>query len=165
MWRFACSTLTVVLLVSNVNEAIAGTHECHGDCPAESMVEEELTSTLTSMLQLHMELQPTQLGAPQSRPARSVVVTELANTNRHRNQFRAVFHPSWRLMSEKRDLGKHTVDLMAFCEPDACSFVRNVCKEVLVRSLRHMVLENVFGRGSASRTRYRPTSMACLSIS
>jgi len=71
-----------------------------------------------------------QLGSSPHRPVRSLVVTELANTGRHKNQFLAVFHPSWKLMSGSRHQGKYTVDLMAFCEPDACSIIPKECKKV-----------------------------------
>lgn len=73
------------------------------------------------------------LGSVQSYQAgpRSLVVTELADTGRHKNQFQAVFYPSWKLMKESPGSGKNvTVDMMAFCEVGACTLVQDTCREV-----------------------------------
>jgi len=76
-------------------------------------------------------LGPYSTPTPYPVPLRSLVVTELAYTNRHMNQFQALFYPSWKLVKAIPDTGaKVTVDLMAFCEPKACDIVSKACTEV-----------------------------------
>lgn len=73
------------------------------------------------------KLHPQEVESPSQK---CLVVTELANTVRHKNQFKAVFHPSWTLLLQHPSGGPHIVDLMAFCEPGACRSLPKDCKEV-----------------------------------
>jgi hypothetical protein len=64
---------------------------------------------------------------------RCLVVTELADTPRHKHQFVSLFHASWQLMSSAvlpSSKKKCIVDLMVFCEPEACKVVPDTCNEV-----------------------------------
>lgn len=143
--RFIISALlSVAVAVSGTGTSI------DGSCAGRSAVQQGKAASLDEEGAALLQVRAKFAESPSQRPkARSLVVTEMANTPHHKNQFEAVFFPSWQMISEDPNAGPYVVDLMAFCEvglaaksvngfedaaagAGACALVPSVCTELKV---------------------------------
>jgi len=154
MWRTACSILILASVVSDLYRTVASSVGGEDGLFNIESEDSDIMCALQTSMRRPGEVEPATTAAGAHKTAydkaaetadaptshatagqRSLVVTELANTGRHKNQFQALFYPSWNLMKETPNGGNVTVDLMSFCEPHACNIIPEVCKEVPMGSI------------------------------